>query len=82
MNDKITYTERHKVTKDINEYPNGTLFHSITGGHWIKEKNGFRWCCSHCVFPRPGGDWDGTVSIPESLSKIQQNKEQCRTKEH
>lgn len=73
MSDKDTFSERHKATKDITSYPEGTLFHSITGGHWVKEKNGFRWCCSHCAFPRPGGDWDGTVSVPESLSKIQHN---------
>lgn len=73
MSDKITYSERHKATQEISTYPVGTLFHSITGGHWVKEKNGFRWCCSHCVFPRPGGDWDGTVSVPESLGKIQHN---------
>lgn len=73
MSDKITYSERQKVTQEISTYPIGTLFHSITGGHWVKESNGFRWCCSHCVFPRPGGDWDGTVSVLESLGKIKHN---------
>lgn len=73
MSNKITYSERQKATQEISTYPVGTLFHSITGGHWVKEKNSFRWCCSHCAFPRPGGDWDGTVSVPESLSKIKHN---------
>ena len=79
MSVKLTFPKRQKATEEINAYPIGTLFHSITGGYWIKEKNDFRWCCSHCVFPRPVGDWDGTVSMP--CGTIIQNKEQCRTKE-
>lgn len=73
MGKDIKFQPRCKATKEISTYPIGTLFHSITGGYWIKEANGFRWCCSHCAFPRPGGDWDGTVSVPETLSKIQHN---------
>lgn len=79
MSVKLTFTKKQKATEEISAYPIGTLFHSINGGYWIKEKNGFRRCCSYCVFPRPGGDWDGTVSMP--CGTIIQNKEQCRTKE-
>lgn len=79
MSVKLTFSEKQKATKDIKEYPDGTLFHSLTGGYWVKENGLFRWCCSHCRFPRPGGDWDGTVSMP--CGTIIQNKEQCQTKE-
>lgn len=53
-----------KADKDINEYPIGTRFKAITGGYWVRVKNGFKWCCG-ATFPRVGGDWDGYVLLPK-----------------
>lgn len=54
-----------KADRPIDEYPAGTKFRAITGGYWIKQENGFYKWCTGASFPRVGGDWDGTVMIPE-----------------
>lgn len=58
--------EAYKIPdRPLVEMPLETKAKAIGGGHWIKKKRGWKWCNSHCVFPVPGGDWNGTVFIPE-----------------
>lgn len=64
MKESKKYSEPQKATYPLSQYPEGSRFFSIGGGYWIKEGDKFRWCSSHCKFPRPGGDWNGTVSVP------------------
>lgn len=58
------YAESIKATKPIREYPIGTKFPSLNGGHWVRVKRGFKWC-SGAVFPSVGGDWNGEVILHE-----------------
>lgn len=53
-----------KADMDPGDYPLGTKFCAISGGYWIKVPSGFKWCNGD-IFPNIGGDWDGTVSLPE-----------------
>lgn len=45
------------------DYPIGTKARACGGGYWIKNERGWKWCTG-ATFPRPGGDWDGMVSLP------------------
>ena len=54
-----------KATRPISEYPIGTKFKAIMGGHWIKTERGYKWCTG-ATFPNVGGDWDGTVLLPNN----------------
>jgi hypothetical protein len=58
LNEKWIYVDR-----DVSDYPMGTKFKALMGGHWIKVKHGFKWCTG-ATFPRPGGDWTGEVGLP------------------
>lgn len=53
-----------KALKSPSEYPIRTKFPAVMGGHWIKVKNGFKWCTGS-TFPSVGGDWDRTVILPK-----------------
>ncbi len=52
-----------KADKDVREYPIGTKFKALMGGHWIRTEQGFKWCTGS-TFPNVGGDWTGEVSLP------------------
>ena len=52
-----------KADKDVREYPIGTKFKALTGGHWIRTERGFKWCTGS-TFPNVGGDWSGEVCLP------------------
>jgi hypothetical protein len=52
-----------KADKDVREYPIGTKFKSLMGGHWIRVERGFKWC-NGSTFPNVGGDWTGEVCLP------------------
>lgn len=56
-----------KADRDIKEYPIGTKFKCITGGHWVRVERGFKWFCGS-TFPRVGGDWTGEVRLPTRLT--------------
>lgn len=51
-----------KANKSPHDYPIGTKFKAITGGHWSRTSFGFKWFCGS-TFPNVGGDWDGTVCL-------------------
>ena len=44
--------------------PIGTKAPAITGGHWVKVDQGWKWHCGD-TFPGPGGDWDGRLIYPD-----------------
>ena len=52
-----------KAEKDVREYPIGTKFKALMGGHWIRTERGFKWCTGS-TFPNVGGDWTGEVCLP------------------
>lgn len=52
------------ATESLESYPLGTKARAIGGGYWIKVERGWKWCTG-ATFPKPGGDWDGTVSLPD-----------------
>ena len=52
-----------KADKDVREYPIGTKFKALMGGHWIRTEQGFKWCTGS-TFPNVGGDWTGEVCLP------------------
>lgn len=60
-------TEEIKIKKDRDwsEYPIGTKAWAVTGGYWIRMTRGWKWCTGD-TFPTPGGDSDGTVTIPSA----------------
>lgn len=48
--------------------PLGTKAPAIMGGWWLKMATGWKWNGpggNGGTFPRPGGDWDGHVILPE-----------------
>jgi hypothetical protein len=47
----------------VREYPLGTKFKALMGGHWIRVERGFKWCTGS-TFPNVGGDWTGEVCLP------------------
>lgn len=49
--------------RPFDAYPIGTKARAGGGGYWIKNERGWKWCTG-ATFPRPGGDWDGMVSLP------------------
>lgn len=49
--------------KPVREYPLGTKFKALMGGHWIRVERGFKWCIGS-TFPNVGGDWTGEVCLP------------------
>jgi len=52
-----------KADKDVREYPIGTKFKALMGGHWIRTERGFKWCTGS-TFSNVGGDWTGEVCLP------------------
>jgi hypothetical protein len=52
-----------KAEKDVWEYPIGTKFKALMGGHWIRVERGFKWCTGS-TFGNVGGDWTGEVCLP------------------
>jgi hypothetical protein len=58
-----------KRTKPIEDYPIGSKFPAIMGGHWYKvSKRGYKWNGPDGgggVFPGIGGDNSGTVILPD-----------------
>ena len=58
-----------KADRKINDYPIGTKFKAIMGGHWIRVVNGFKWC-NGSTFPRVGGDWTGEICLPSQLNHL------------
>lgn len=57
--------------RDWKDYPVGTLAKAIMGGHWYKTERGWKWngpSGSGGVFPTPGGDASGMVSVPVKLN--------------
>ena len=52
-----------RADKPIREYPLGTKFKALMGGHWIRVERGFKWCTGS-TFPNVGGDWTGEVCLP------------------
>ena len=70
--DKISYDNSNaeiwvKPNKPLNELPEGTKAKALGGGHWVKNKRGWKWCTG-ATFPNVGGDWDGTVLFPKILN--------------
>jgi|688.fasta_scaffold2308256_1 hypothetical protein len=52
-----------RADKPVKEYPLGTKFKALMGGHWIRVERGFKWCTGS-TFPNVGGDWTGEVCLP------------------
>lgn len=52
-----------KADKDVQEYPLGTKFKALMGGHWTRTEQGFKWC-NGSTFSNVGGDWTGEVCFP------------------
>lgn len=55
-----------KVT--VENAPIGTKAPCIMGGHWYRTEHGWKWNGPHGsggTFPRPGGDWNGDLELPE-----------------
>jgi hypothetical protein len=48
--------------RPLKDYPLGTKARAIGGGHWIKNERGWKWF-NGSTFSRPGGDWDGMISL-------------------
>lgn len=70
QNDVLTMEEGWiKADKPIDEYPVGTKYRAIGGGHWTKLDVGrYKWCTGN-IFPRVGGDWSGYVMLPKERCK-------------
>lgn len=54
-------------TLTLDNAPLGTRAPSIEGGAWCKVDRGWKWNGPHGhggTYPRPGGDWDGTLIAP------------------
>lgn len=51
------------MSNRLHNAPLGTKAPAIGGGHWVKVATGWRWWCGD-TFPRPGGDWDGSLQYP------------------
>jgi hypothetical protein len=54
--------------RPIGDYPLGTKAPAIDGGHWYRNERGWKWngpAGTGGTFPRPGGDWNGMVILPE-----------------
>lgn len=62
--DRVMNEKWIKADKPPRDYPIGTKFKAVTGGYWIRTSFGFKWFCGS-TFPNVGGDWDGTVCLPE-----------------
>lgn len=58
-----------RADKDIKDYPIGTKFKALMGGHWTRTFYGFKWCTGS-TFPSVGGDWTGDVCIPSLREEI------------
>ncbi len=52
-----------RADKPVRDYPLGTKFKALMGGHWIRVERGFKWCTGS-TFPNVGGDWTGEVCLP------------------
>ena len=49
------------------DLPIGSKAFAFNGGHWFKTKLGWKWNGpngSGGIFPSPGGDWLGDISVP------------------
>lgn len=57
-------TPPQEVSMTLAQAPIGTKAHAIGGGHWVKVESGWKWP-SGAIFPRPGGDWNGKLILPE-----------------
>lgn len=58
-----------KADKPIEEYPVGTKYRAIGGGHWTKLDVGrYKWCTGN-IYSRIGGDWSGYVMLPKKRFK-------------
>jgi len=59
-------------TMDIEDYPVGSKFPAIMGGHWYKlSKNRYQWNGpggGGGIFPGIGADNDGTVILPDDCA--------------
>jgi len=60
--------------RDWSEYPIGTKAKCITGGHWIRNKSGWKWFCGD-TFPTPGGDATGDIMLPLNFLPKDQKSE-------
>lgn len=52
----------------LKDAPVGTLAPAIMGGRWYKTERGWKWNGPDGgggTFPRPGGDWDGRLILPD-----------------
>lgn len=56
--------EWFRSDRPFKDYPIGTKARSHGGGWWIKTTFGWQWCTGS-TFTSPGGDWDGSVKLPE-----------------
>lgn len=45
-------------------WPIGTQAPALMGGHWNRVQHGWQWGKNGGTFPRPGGDWPGTLLLP------------------
>lgn len=45
--------------------PVGTKAPHQDGGHWVKEKTGWRWHDSFTLYSIPGSKWTGEFVLPE-----------------
>lgn len=63
--EKILNEKWVPITLPWEKYPIGTKAQAIMGGHWIKNKRGWKWHCG-ATFPTPGAD-ASRVCIPEGI---------------
>jgi len=54
---------KQKINMTWAEYPLGTKAYACTGGYWIKQTIGWKWCTG-ATFPTPGGD-ACYITLPE-----------------
>lgn len=64
-----------KANSNINAYPLGTKYFAISGGYWVKVGDSkFKWCVG-AIFNNVGGDWNGTIELPETLKKYMHDED-------
>ena len=61
------YRDKENRVERLKNAPVGTLAPASGGGQWYKTDRGWKWNGpdgTGGTFPRPGGDWDGTLIYP------------------
>jgi hypothetical protein len=60
--------QRLPIDRPWSDYPLGTKAFAASGGHWVRQQNGWKWCTGD-TFPTPGGDAVG-IELPATSGDL------------